>query len=64
MRDRGSDTVDRPAAPNYTTACVVMFGVNLGWVLVAIWAAWGLLAAVALGWGVNRLIGRIGAARH
>lgn len=54
---------DRPAAPNYTQACIVMFGVNITWVLMVIWAIWGLLAAACLGWLVNRLITRIGTAR-
>ena len=57
------DSNDRPAAPNYTTACVVMFGINLTWILMAIWAIWGLLAAAATGWAVNRVISRIDAAR-
>lgn len=57
------DTNDLPAAPNYTTACVVMFGINLTWILMAIWAIWGLLAAAATGWAVNRVISRIDAAR-
>ncbi|KAJ02559.1 hypothetical protein JQT66_15680 [Sulfitobacter mediterraneus] len=57
------DTNDRPAAPNYTTACVVMFGINLTWILMAIWVVWGLLAAAATGWAVNRVISRIDAAR-
>ena len=63
MRDTKSDNHDRPAAPNYTQACIVMFGVNLTWILVAIWAIWGLIAAGALGWGVNLLIRRIEQAR-
>jgi len=57
------DSHDRPAAPNYTTACLVMFGVNLTWILMAIWVVWGLLAAAATGWAVNRVISRIDAAR-
>lgn len=57
------DTNDRPAAPNYTNACVVMFGVNITWVLMVIWAIWGLLAVALLGWIVNKLINRIGMAR-
>ncbi|MBM1631369.1 hypothetical protein JQV27_00850 [Sulfitobacter mediterraneus] len=57
------DSNDRPAAPNYTTACVVMFGINLTWILMAIWVIWGLLAAAATGWAVNRVISRIDAAR-
>ena len=46
-------------APNYTKACIVMFGVNITWVLVAIWAIWGLIAAILLGLGVNHLIDRV-----
>jgi hypothetical protein len=34
------------SVPNYTQACVVMFGVNLCWILFAIWAVWGLLFAI------------------
>jgi len=45
-------------APNYTNACIAMFGVNITWILVAIWAIWGLVAAVLLGLGVNHLMER------
>ncbi|WP_299553258.1 hypothetical protein [uncultured Tateyamaria sp.] len=45
-------------APNYKNACIVMFGVNITWILVAIWAIWGLIAAMLLGLGVNHLIER------
>lgn len=57
------DTHDRPSAPNYTSACIVMFGVNLMWILMVIWAVWGFLAAACTGWAVNHLIRRIGIAR-
>ena len=57
------DTNDRPAAPNYTAACIVMFGVNLMWVLTVIWAVWGFLVAALAGWIVNHLITRIAAQR-
>ena len=46
-------------APNYTNACIVMFGVNITWILVAIWAIWGLIAAVLLALGVNHLMARM-----
>ncbi|MEL7093145.1 MAG: hypothetical protein AAFN94_15555 [Pseudomonadota bacterium] len=46
------------SAPNYTTACIVMFGVNVTWILVAIWAIWGLIAAFLLAIGVNHLMDR------
>lgn len=45
-------------APNYTTACIAMFGVNITWVLVLIWAVWGLVAAVLLAFGLHHLIER------
>jgi hypothetical protein len=57
------ETPDPVPAPNYTLACVVMFGVNLSWMLMLIWIVWGLLAAAGTGWVVNRVIGRIEAAR-
>ncbi|WP_281992566.1 hypothetical protein [Sulfitobacter geojensis] len=57
------NTNDRPAAPNFTQACVVMFGVNLTWILMVIWVVWGLLAVAATGWLVNHVINRIALAR-
>jgi len=57
------DTSDRPAAPNYTAACIVMFGVNLMWMLMLIWAVWGLVAATFAGWALHHLINRIADAR-
>lgn len=57
------DTHNRPAAPNYTHACIVMFGVNIAWIFMVIWAIWGLLAVAVTGWIVNRAINRIKAAR-
>ena len=51
------------AAPNYTSACVVMFGVNILWLFVVIWALWGLLAVALSGWAVNAMIDRIAARR-
>ncbi len=59
MRDRH----DRPSAPNYTDACIVMFGVNLMWILMVIWAVWGMLAVALTGWCLHHLIGRIGVSR-
>jgi hypothetical protein len=40
-------------APNLTAACIVMFGVNLGWVLLALFAVYGLVAAVFIALVVN-----------
>lgn len=58
------DSHDRPAAPDFTQACIVMFGVNLTWIFVVIWAIWGLLAVAITGWLVNRLIARIDVVRN
>ncbi len=57
------DTNDRPAAPNFTQACIFMFGVNIAWVFMVIWAVWGLLAVAVTGWVLNQIINRIDAAR-
>lgn len=40
-------------APNYTGACIVMFGVNLGWFLMLLFAVYGLFAAVFICLVVN-----------
>ena len=40
-----------------------MFGINLSWFLVLIWALWGIAAVALTGWAVNALIGRIEARR-
>ena len=44
---------------DYTQACVVMFGVNVTWILVAIWAIWGLIAAACLGYGLKCILDRL-----
>lgn len=46
-------------APDYTTACLVMFGVNVTWVLVAIWAFWGLLMVMVTALFINHLMTRL-----
>lgn len=56
-------TSERPAAPNYTAACTVMFGVNLLWMLVLVWAVWGFVIAALVGLGLHHLINRIATAR-
>lgn len=43
-------------APNFTGACIVMFGVNLAWVLLFLFAVYGLVAAVFLGLVVNHWV--------
>ena len=57
------DTETRRSAPNYTQACIVMFGVNLLWVLLTIWVIFGLWAVALTGWSVARLIDRIAESR-
>lgn len=57
------DSDNRPSASNYTQACIVMFGVNILWVFMVIWAIWGLLAVALSGWAINVAIDRIGARR-
>lgn len=46
-------------APNYTCACVVMFGVNITWMLMLVWIVWGLIAACLTGWIVSKILDRI-----
>lgn len=45
-----------PEAPNYTNAALVMGLVNLLWVLMVLWAAFGLPVVLAISYGLNRLI--------
>lgn len=47
------------SAPNFTNACIVMFGVNITWVLILVWAIWGFVAALLLGCAVNLLLDRV-----
>ena len=51
MRDK-----TRPKAPNYTNACIVMFGVNITWIFMLIWAIWGLIFVILMGAVLNRLM--------
>ena len=59
MLDREMDDRQIKEAPNYTNACIVMFGVNLSWMLFAIWAVWGLIAAFLFCLSLNHLITRL-----
>lgn len=54
MRNRQGDTPGN--APNFTNAAVVMFGVNITWIFMILWAAWGLVAVAATGWAINHAI--------
>ena len=46
-------------APNYTNACIVMFGVNITWIFTVIWAVWGLFIVMLVGAAVNHLMTRL-----
>ncbi|MEM6589767.1 MAG: hypothetical protein AAF641_15065 [Pseudomonadota bacterium] len=43
-------------APNYTTPALIMGGVNLFWIMILIWASFGFLAVLAVGFTLDRLI--------
>jgi hypothetical protein len=43
-------------APNYTNAALVMAGVNLLWMFMVIWAAFGFAAVLVTGYALDRLI--------
>lgn len=47
------------SAPDFTKACVVMFGVNITWVFMVVWAIWGLLLVMFLGVVINHLMTRV-----
>lgn len=53
------DDFNRPSAPNYTNACIAMFGVNITWIFFALWAIWGLIAVAITGFVINRIISHI-----
>lgn len=46
-------------APNYTNAALIMGGINLFWIMTVIWALYGFLAVLALGYGLDKLISRL-----
>jgi hypothetical protein len=50
---------DRPKAPNYTNAALMMGLVNLLWIFGVIWAVFGFPAVMALGWLLNLCIDRL-----
>ncbi len=52
MHDRANDRAIG-SAPNYTSACIVMFGVNLAWIMLALLAAVGLSAVLITGLGLH-----------
>lgn len=52
-----------PEAPNFTNAALVMGLVNLLWVFMALWIMFGLPVVMAVGYGLNLVITRIGRSR-
>ena len=46
-------------APNYTNACIVMFGINITWIFTVIWAIWGLFVVMLVGYGINYAMTRL-----
>lgn len=50
---------ERPSAPNYTTACIVMFGVNIAWIFLVVWAIWGLVIVALMGGAINHVMTRM-----
>ncbi|MEP4197825.1 MAG: hypothetical protein ABJL99_19540 [Aliishimia sp.] len=50
---------NRTSAPDFTNACIVMFGVNIAWVFMVIWAIWGLIFVMMLGAVINHMMTRI-----
>ncbi|QJF50625.1 hypothetical protein [Roseobacter ponti] len=51
-------------APDFTNACIVMFGVNLGWVLLFLFAIYGLVAAVFICLIVNHWLNWVAVRRR
>lgn len=50
----------RQPAPNFTNAFLVSFGGVVFMMLIAIWAIWGMLAAVAISVAADKAIGKRG----
>ena len=49
-----------PEAPNYTNAALAMGLVNLLWIFMVLWAVFGLPVVLAISYGLNLLISRLG----
>lgn len=49
-----------PTAPNYTNAALIMGLVNLLWIFMALWAAFGFPVVLLVGFLLDRLILRLG----
>ena len=58
--DRFAMRSDEPIkAPDFTNACVVMFGVNITWIFTVIWAIWGLIIVMIVGAFINHMMTRL-----
>lgn len=51
-------------APDYTGACIVMFGANLVWIFLALLAAFGLASVMLAGLGLHLWINWLAARRR
>lgn len=41
-------------APNYTNAALIMGGLNLFWIMMVVWVAYGMVAVLALSFALER----------
>ena len=44
----------RREAPNYTLPALIMGGINLFWIMMVIWVAYGLVAVLAFSFALER----------
>ena len=51
----------RPTAPDYTDSALAMLGVNLFWILCAIWTILGFTAVLLVALVLNHIIDRYAA---
>ena len=49
-----------PSAPNYTNAALVMGLVNLLWIFMVLWAAFGFPVVLLVGFVLDKVISRLG----
>lgn len=49
-----------PSAPNYTNAALAMGLINLLWIFILLWVAFGLPIVLILGFLINKMITRLG----
>ena len=44
------------AAPDYTNAAITMLGVNMMWIMLAVWMLWGIVPVLILAVFVNHFV--------